>query len=61
MTAIKTEKTMNSNNNEPTTQQRESSLNPAKNASFQFGLSIAIGVLTIVIAVAAFYFGIFPK
>ena len=55
---MKSEKATNSNNNEPTRQQRESDPNSAKNASLQFGLSIAVGVLTIIIAVTAFYFGI---
>lgn len=52
---------MNSNNNEPTTKQGENKMNSAKSASLQFGISIAVGVLTIIIAVAAFYFGLFPN
>lgn len=55
MTAIKTEKAMTSNNIKPTPDQRESD---PKSASLQFGLSIAVGVLIIVSATAAFYFGI---
>jgi hypothetical protein len=58
MTAIKTEKAMTSNNIKPTPDQRESELNSAKSASLQFGLSVAVGVLIIVSATAAFYFGI---
>ncbi len=49
---------MTSNNIKPTPDQRESELNSAKSASLQFGLSVAVGVLIIVSATAAFYFGI---
>jgi hypothetical protein len=52
---------MTSNKNEPNLSQTQSKPNSAQNASSQFGLSIAIGVLTIIIAVAAFYFGLFPN
>lgn len=56
--AMNTEKATNSNNSSPTPEQREGDLNTAKQPSLQFGLSIAVGVLTIIIAAASFYFGI---
>ncbi len=55
---LKTEKAMNPNKTEPTQNQRETDLNPQKNPSLQFGLSISIGVLTIIIFAAAIYSGI---
>jgi hypothetical protein len=55
---LKTEKAMNPNKTEPTQNQRETDLNPQKNPSLQFGLSISIGVLTIIIFAVAIYSGI---
>lgn len=52
---------MKSTPNEPNNQLRKSEVNSANDAALPFGLSIAIGVLTIIIAVTAFYFGLFPK
>ena len=48
------------NPNEPN-RQRKSEVDSGNNAALPFGLSISLGVLTIIIAVAAFYFGLFPK
>lgn len=52
---------MNSNTNQPNNQQRKSEVDSANDAALPFGLSIALGVVTIIIAAASLYFGIFPK
>jgi hypothetical protein len=49
---------MNPNQTEPSQNQRKTDLNPSKSPSLQFGLSISIGVLTIIIFAAAIYSGI---
>jgi len=54
-----TEKATNSNKIESTQQQGGSELNPAKSPSLQFGISVAIGVLTILLLSATYFFGIF--
>ena len=52
---------MNSNTNQPNNQQRKTEVDSANDAALPFGLSIALGVVTIIITVASLYFGIFPK
>lgn len=51
-----TEKSMNSNKIESNSQHQDEL---KKNPSLQYGLSVAIGVLTILILSATYYFGIF--
>jgi hypothetical protein len=47
MTAMTTDEATKSNNTEP-----------AQKASLQFGISIAVGVLTILLLAASYYFGL---
>jgi len=52
-----TQDTTNSSVTKPTSQ--ESDLNPTQKPSVQYGLSIAIGVITILLLASTYYLGIF--
>jgi hypothetical protein len=52
-------KAMNSNKIEPNQQQHQSEQERTPSAPFQYGLSVAIGVLTILLLSASYYFGVF--
>lgn len=58
MISMNDEKATNSNNIEPTPEQRESGLTLAQKPSQQFGLSILLGTLTILLLAATYYYGI---
>ena len=58
MISMNDEKATNSNNIEPTPEQRESGLTLAQKPSQQFGLSILLGILTILLLAATYYYGI---
>lgn len=52
-------KAMNSNKVDSTQHQHQSEQNSTPSSPFQYGLSVTIGVLTILLLSATYYFGIF--
>lgn len=52
-------KAMNSNKVDSTQRQHQNEQDSTPSASFQYGLSVTIGILTILLLSATYYFGIF--
>ena len=59
MTIMATQETTNSSKIKPTSQESEGHLNASQQPSIQYGLSIAIGVITILLLASSYYLGIF--
>jgi hypothetical protein len=59
MTTMATQKTTNSSKTKLTSQESESDLNLTQKPSVQYGLSIAIGVIIILLLATTYYLGIF--